>query len=164
MARKKSGQSKRQSGKAGSKSAQSTSGKARPGSGVSGARRGKKTGGAAQTHVAVPGSRRVAARGAVRIADVDPNAPVEITVTLRGPKLPDANQLVGRRITPEELATQYSASQEDADAVIRVLQRFGLRVEDVSLPTRSLRVSGTAKQMEAAFRPNLGIYRSADQG
>src|SRR5207237_425889 len=46
----------------------------------------------------------------------------------------------------------------------RVLERYGLTVESVSLPTHSMEVSGSAAAIEAAFRPHLGIYHSAARG
>ncbi|MGF6413984.1 hypothetical protein [Paraburkholderia sp. MM5482-R1] len=45
------------------------------------------------SHVELPGSRRPLPHNAIRIRDIDPHAPVEVTVTLKGPKLPSANEL-----------------------------------------------------------------------
>ncbi len=50
------------------------------------------------------------------------------------------------------------------DKVSRVLRGFGLKIKGISIDTRSMRVSGTAGAMEAAFHPNLGIYESKAQG
>ena len=44
------------------------------------------------------------------------------------------------------------------------LKKFGLKVEEVSLVTRSMRVSGTAKAMEAAFKPEWAMMRSPTPG
>jgi kumamolisin len=89
---------------------------------------------------------------------------VEVTITLRGPKLPGANQLSGHALTTKDFKAKYSASRSDADKVSQVLRKFGLKIEDVSLDTRSIAVSGSVAMMEAAFHPRLGIYESADQG
>jgi kumamolisin len=89
---------------------------------------------------------------------------MEVTLTLRGPALPDANNLPAQGLSPDEFAKQYSASEEDAKTVARVLQGYGLKIEEVSLPTRSIRVSGTVGQMQAAFQSNLAIYHNAKQG
>jgi hypothetical protein len=67
-------------------------------------------------------------------------------------------------LTLADFESNYAASRDDADKVAEVLGRFGLKVDSISLPTRSMRVSGTVAAMEAAFHPNLGIYESADQG
>jgi kumamolisin len=114
----------------------------------------------AETHVVLPGSQRPLKRDAVRIGDVDPNARVEVTVTVRGPELPQP----GAALTRAQFDSAYGASRDDIDTVSKVLERFGLTVEDASEATRSVRVSGTADEMEAAFHPRLGIYRTAAQG
>jgi len=58
----------------------------------------------------------------------------------------------------------YGASAEDMDRVSAVLQKFGLTVEQASSLTRSIRFRGTAQQIEAAFHPGLGMYRSPKEG
>ncbi|MBI3768787.1 MAG: S8/S53 family peptidase [Deltaproteobacteria bacterium] len=89
---------------------------------------------------------------------------MEITVSLRGPALPDADDLPGPALSVKEYATKYGAAQADADKVKQALEGYGLKVEEVSLPTCSMRVSGTVAAMEKAFQPHLGIYRNAKQG
>ncbi|MGH2894111.1 MAG: S53 family peptidase, partial [Solirubrobacteraceae bacterium] len=59
----------------------------------------------------------------------------------------------------EELERSYCASAADMDAVASELRRNGLEVLDSAPSARSLRVRGTAEQMDAAFRANLGVYR-----
>ena len=113
----------------------------------------------AGTHVPLPGSHRPVTR-AERIGDVDPEARIEVTLTLRGPELPQPASPVSR----EDFERQYAARPEDIGEVTAVLSRFGLTVEDVSPLARSLRASGTAEQVEQAFHPGLGVYRSAEQG
>jgi kumamolisin len=115
------------------------------------------------THIALPGSSRPA-RNAQRVRDANPAAPVEVTIELRGPALPDVDQIPTRALTHEEFNSKYGASQADADKVSHVLQRFGIKVIETSLPGRSLRASGTVAQMEAAFHPGLGVYENREQG
>jgi kumamolisin len=114
--------------------------------------------------VALPGSKRAGKSDAKRVRDVDQNSHIEVTITLRAPDSPAADQLTGVSMSPEEFAAKFGARREDADKVASVLEGYGLKVEDISLPTCSMRVSGTAAQIEAAFRPNLAIYHSAEQG
>jgi len=116
------------------------------------------------TYVSVPGSRKAPSKAAQRLRDADPNAPVEVTITLRGPKLPDASNLAQPAMTPDEFRKRYAASPEDANEVARVLQRFGLKVEELSLETRSMRVKGPVAAIEAAFQPKLAVYKNEDQG
>jgi kumamolisin len=117
-----------------------------------------------ETHVELPGSRRPAKSGARRLRDVDPHAHVEVTITLKAPDLPEADALPDRALSPKEFAERYGAAPADVQKVEQVLRGFGLTVDEVVPSGRSLRVSGTAAAMEAAFQPDLAIYHSADQG
>jgi kumamolisin len=121
----------------------------------------KKRSSKTPTHVVVPGSKRPRVKFAARIRDLDPNEQVEVTLTLKGPSLPGPDDLPKQSLTPSEFEKQYGASRADVDTVAKVLKKYGLTVTQGSLATRSVQVSGTAKQMENAFRPKLGIYRDA---
>jgi kumamolisin len=114
-----------------------------------------------RTHVLVPGSERPVAKLATRVRDLAPDERVEVTLTLKGPALPGADEFPAKSLTLQELEANYGASEEDVAKVVAVLEKFGLSVPQTSLATRSLRVVGTAKQMEKAFRPGLGIYKDA---
>lgn len=117
-----------------------------------------------RSHVVLAGSKRARDATASRVGDVDPNERIELTIGLAGPKLPGPEEHVGETLTPAELTERFAARKEDADRVAKTLARYGIEVEDVSLETRSMRVSGTAKAIESAFRPRLAIMRSARQG
>lgn len=119
---------------------------------------------ASKTHVVLPGSKRGKDPTATKIGDIDPKENIVVTIGLAGPKLPSADEYVGQTLTPAELAEKFGASKADADKVAKSLTKYGLTVEDVSLETRSMRVSGTAKAMEAAFKPGMAIMRSARDG
>jgi kumamolisin len=119
---------------------------------------------ASKAHVVLPGSKRGKDITATRVGDVDPQEKVMVTIGLAGPKLPAADEYVGQTLTPKQLAEKFGAKQADADKVARSLKKFGLKVEDVSLATRSMRVSGPAKAMEAAFKAGMAIMRSARDG
>src|SRR5271157_1838215 len=117
-----------------------------------------------KTHVVLAGSKRGKDRAATRVGDVDPKEKIVVTIGLSGPKLPGADEYVGQTLAPMELAEKFGAKKADADKIAKSLKRFGLKVEEVSLETRSMRVSGTAAAMEAAFKPGMAIMRSARQG
>jgi kumamolisin len=117
-----------------------------------------------KTHVALPGSKRAKDPNATRIGPVDPQENITVTINLSGPKLPSPDQFVGETITPAQLSERFGAKQSDADKVAKSLKKFGLKVDDLSLATRSMTVSGTAKAMEAAFKPGMSIMRSARDG
>lgn len=112
------------------------------------------------THVVLSGSERPRKQDARRLGEVDPAAAVEVTVTVRGPDLPQVTP--GRSMSREELERAYSASAADIAAVTSELGRYGLEVVDTAASARSLRMSGTAAQMNAAFRGDLGIYRHGE--
>jgi kumamolisin len=115
-------------------------------------------------HVLLKGNDRPKQADAKRIGDVDPKSHVEVTLSLKGPALPDADDLPATPLNREQLAASYGAKPEDADKVAAVLKTYGLKVEEVSLLTRTMRVSGTADAVEKAFQANLGIYHNAKQG
>jgi kumamolisin len=117
-----------------------------------------------ETHVVLRGSKRGKDPNAVQIGKIDPSEEIVVTIGLAGPKLPSADEAVGQTLSPEEFAQRYGASQEDADRVAASLKKFGLKVENVSLVARTMKVSGTAKAMEAAFRPGMVLMRSAKDG
>jgi kumamolisin len=117
-----------------------------------------------KTHVVLPGSKRGKDRHATWAGKVDPKEKIDLTITLAGPKLPDAGEYVGQTMTPAEFGAKFGARKEDAEAVAKSLKRFGLKVEDVSLETRSMRVSGTAAAIEKAFQPGMCIMRSDRDG
>ena len=119
---------------------------------------------AAKTHVVLTGSRRAKDPDATRVGDVDPKEKFAVTIGLVGPKLPGPGEYVGQTLTAAELAEKFGARQQDADKVAKSLKKFGLKVDSVSLATRSMSVSGTAAAMEAAFKPGLAMMRSPDQG
>ena len=115
-----------------------------------------------RTHVVLAGSRRPRKQGAEKLADIDPSERIEVTVTLRGPALPDVEP--GRSISREELERSFGASREDIARVESELRKFGLSIDDVSPLSRTMRVSGTAARMQEAFHAGLGIYTHAREG
>ena len=115
-------------------------------------------------YVTLPGSYRPRGSNAQRLRDANPQEHMEVTVILRAPKLPTADRLPEHPLSSAEFEAQYASSQDDANKVADVLKRFGLKIEEVSLVTHSMRVSGTVEQMENAFHAGLGIYSSPEQG
>jgi kumamolisin len=115
-----------------------------------------------ETHGVLPGTRRPVPVGARRVRDIDPNAHIEVTVTLKAPPLPLPGET--GTLTPAELARQYGAPLDDIRKVEQTLRSYGLHIEGVGPTRRTLRVSGTASAMEAAFKAGVAIYQSAAQG
>ena len=119
---------------------------------------------ASKTHVVLPGSRRAKDPEAKKVGKLDPRQRIDVTIDLAGPPLPKADEYVGEKLTPAELAQKFGASKADADKVAKSLKKFGLKVEEVLLASRSMRVSGTIAQMEKAFKPGLEMMHSVRQG
>jgi kumamolisin len=117
-----------------------------------------------KTHSDLPGSKRSKDPFAVPIGAPDAKEKIDVTIELKAPKLPGPDEYVGQTLTPDELAAKFGSSQEDADKVAKSLKKFGLNVDEVSLATHSMKVSGTIAAMEAAFKPGLKVMRSAAQG
>lgn len=115
-------------------------------------------------HVVLAGSKRPPKLGARRLGDADPDAKIEVTLSLRAPEMPSPNEMPAKALTREELASKYGAKQADADKVTKSLAKYHLKIEEVSLASQSIRVSGTVANMESAFGTRLGMYRAADQG
>ena len=115
-------------------------------------------------HVELPGSRRPMARGARRVRDLDPHSHVEVTLTLKAPPLPETDKLPEKALSAAELAQNYGAAAHDIRKVEDVLRSYGLRLESVGSSHRTMRVSGTAHAIEAAFKADLAIYHNAEQG
>ena len=119
---------------------------------------------ASKTHVKLTGSKRERNLTAFRVRNVDPKEKVIATIGLSGPKLPGADEFVGQTMTPKELEEKFGTRGAAASKVTKCLKKFGLEAEVASLLTRSMRVSGTAEAMEAAFKPNWAIMRSPSLG
>ncbi len=117
-----------------------------------------------KAHTVLEGSQRPEPVGAVRVRDVDPNAHVEATIALKAPELPSADEVLPKALSPAELKKKYGADPKTIRKVEDKLRSYGLRIEGVGTTGRSLRVSGTAADMESAFRAGMGIYHSAAQG
>ncbi|MFE2100207.1 protease pro-enzyme activation domain-containing protein [Streptomyces sp. NPDC059468] len=103
-----------------------------------------------EQHVALAGSTRPAKADATRLRDADAHDPVTVTVTLRG-KVAPAGQVPEGRL-------------QDAAKTKAVLERYGLTVDEERLEPGSIVASGSAAAMNAAFKADLGIYHSAEQG
>ena len=102
---------------------------------------------------------------AKRIGPVDPEQIFDVTIELNRPQAASVQtSSIDDTLSPADLLKDYGASQKDADEVAKSLGEFGLKVDSVSLETRSMKVSGTAAAMEAAFKPNLSMMQIARSG
>jgi len=115
------------------------------------------------TFAEVPGSDRVALPGARALGPANPHATIEVLLKLRRKKeLPDIDNRPQKPISREELANEYGGSEEDMSKVEASIQSFGLQVVSKDPATRSIRLSGTIAQIEAAFQVKLFNYAHPD--
>jgi kumamolisin len=114
--------------------------------------------------VELKGSRRRPPQDSVRRRDVDPSERIAVTVTLKGPELPPPAKMPRRPLSRREVDRKFGVRPAVIRNVERVLQSFQLSIDDVKQGGRSLRVSGSAAAMMAAFRPKLGIYELRGEG
>ncbi len=117
----------------------------------------------AGTHTVLPGTGRPVPSGAHKVRNVDPDAQIEVTLTLKAPALPPSDKLPAT-MSLAGFVRQYGAPQSSIQKVEDTLRQYGLHVEGVSPTGRSLRASGSAAQMEVAFQAGVAIYQSKSQG
>jgi len=111
------------------------------------------------THVLLEGSERHHLAGAKVQGPANPHDYVEITVKLRGKTpLPEIDDRPKTIITHEELAATYGAVPHDVKAVGDALGIYGLKVFKTNPGARSIHMSGSVSQMEAAFQVKLMKY------
>jgi len=117
-----------------------------------------------KTHVVIEGSERKALPGAVAVAPANPRGRVEVTVKVRRKKpLPELEGRPSAVISKEKFAKTYGARPNELAKVSRVLARFGLNTESSNPATRTVRLSGTVKEMEQAFAVKLFRYRHENE-
>ena len=116
------------------------------------------------------GSERNPRKGAKLVGPADPNETVSLSIRVRrkpgSPQLPDmehwARTLPANReyISRENFAATYGAAQEDLDKVTEFAKANNLVVKEVSIPRRTVEVTGTVDQMSKAFAVKLDMYKT----
>jgi kumamolisin len=122
--------------------------------------------------VELPDSHRRLPEGAHRVRDMEPDAPMSVTVYVR--RNPAASEIVDaaaeaekppdrrRYLTPAEVEASFGASGADLQAVVDYAQSHGLQTSDVSTLKRSVTVTGPAATLAEAFGVSLAHYRHGD--
>lgn len=114
------------------------------------------------------GSERRPSPTARLVGPADPEEVITITIVLRrrldGPPAPTPDQFLAirpserPRLSAEEFAAQYGASQEDIDPVTKFARDHNLTVVEIHPDQRTVLVSGTLTHMCQAFAVNLSMY------
>jgi kumamolisin len=121
-----------------------------------------------ESFVPLEGSERSPSPTASLVGPADPAEVLDATIVLRrrpdGPPLPDAESLAaegrtGRdRMSSEEFARLYGASESDIADVVDFAQGYGLAVVETHPARRTVVVRGTVEQMARAFAVEFGRY------
>lgn len=122
--------------------------------------------------VPLPGSERHPRSGARQIGTPDPSEVIRVSIRLR-PRTPlDTLQSSSalsatlpkdrQYLTREEYAARYGADPADVAKVEAFAHQYNLTVVEVSLPRRTVVLSGTVANMSAAFGVTLAKYEHTD--
>ncbi len=120
----------------------------------------------------VKGTERTPVRGARKIGPADPNEVLTVSVRLRrrmdAPPVPTLKDWAGSAVTParvsrQEFAAKYGASEADLNLVAEFARAQGLKVVESSAARRTVVLSGTVEQMSRAFGVDLAKYESPTQ-
>jgi kumamolisin len=117
--------------------------------------------------VPLEASRTHPEAGLHTLPDPDPSTPIQVTILLRRRAVSGSAEagrleriLEGESppLSREEAAASLGADPADLDRVTRFAESHGLTVLESSQARRSVRVSGTVAQMEAAFGTKLHTH------
>jgi kumamolisin len=110
-------------------------------------------------HAPVVGSRRVPLPGARVLGRTSARKKAEVSLKLRRKrKLPELTARPASVMTRDVLASRYGASKRDIAKVVAAFKKYGLKVVHTNPATRTIRLSGTIAQLEAAFHTRLFDY------
>jgi len=111
--------------------------------------------------VPLQGSSRDPLTNAEVLGPVDPTTPIEVTLVLRRRGALTEEALQGT-MTRDELAAQVGAAPADVALVTEAVTAVGAHVDDVDLPSRRVRVTGSAATLQNLFGTSLDRARVTD--
>src|SRR5271165_7310812 len=118
-------------------------------------------------YVKLPGSERQLIPGSTKTGAVDPNAIMQVTLTLRpcklGRKQPTLDALIasGQHISREEYAARYGADPADVKKVGAFASAHGLAIAQTNLAARSVVLTGRTADFANAFQVEMACYEHA---
>ena len=110
--------------------------------------------------VPLPASHKTSPSGAKLAGKIDPDQRFEVTIRIRRKSGAETPTVGGVPLTREEFRTAYGADPADVEKVEDFANQHGLDVVQMSIAQRSVRLSGTVKEMQAAFGVKLKAYRT----
>lgn len=122
----------------------------------------------AASRVPIAESQKQPLSGTTRLGVTDPSERLEVTLRLRSRQaLPPAQEMgtrevrTRRHLTREEFASAYGADAHDIELVEAFAHDYELDVVEVGIGRRTVTLSGTAADMQAAFGTQLHLYEHA---
>ena len=119
---------------------------------------------ASQNHQPLEASKKELPTGVVweSLPPVDPNEVMEVSVILkRKNELPAELAASGFRVGRREYLATYAANDADIAAMHEFAAEYGLRVTAEDAASRTVKLSGTAAQMQTAFNMEMKSYTTA---
>jgi kumamolisin len=120
-----------------------------------------------ENYVRLEGSERRSSPSARLLGPADPNERFDVTIVLRrrldGDPIPDFDYFKTPpgsrpRLSEEEFARRYGASEEDIGRVTEFTRNNDLTVKETNAARRTVIISGTVEQMSKAFGVKLSRY------
>jgi kumamolisin len=111
--------------------------------------------------VVLPASRKSAPKNAKPTGKVPTDERFQVTVRLRRKPGATTPRVEGKPLTREEFRDAYGADPADIEKVEEFANEHGLDVVATSIAQRAVKLSGTAKAMQAAFGVQFKRYRIA---
>jgi kumamolisin len=116
--------------------------------------------------VKLTGSDKLPLPGATDTGPVDPNQQLEVSVLIRHRQRQAFHDMAAQlrsgrsapRLTRERFAQTFGAADEDVAAVSAFAQTYGLTVTAVEPARRTVKLTGTLAQLQAAFEVDLRRY------
>src|SRR6266700_2304389 len=109
--------------------------------------------------VALPASRKSAPKNAKPAGKVPSDERLQVTVRLRRKPGARTPRVEGKPLTRDEFRDAYGANPTDIEKVEEFANEHGLDVVQTSIAQRAVKLSGTAKAMQAAFGVQFKAYR-----
>lgn len=109
----------------------------------------------------LPGSERELRADARAAGRPDPSEVIDVSVLMRR-RTPLDLAAHAEPIEREEFESRYGVDPADVDRLEAFAQTFNLTVVDVSLPRRTVVLSGTVASMNEAFGTRLDVYHCAE--
>jgi kumamolisin len=110
----------------------------------------------------IPGSAKKALPNAKAVGEVNKDQVITLTVVLRRKNSAFLNRALtaDQPLTREQFAAELGADPSDIEAVERFAQQHNLTVTEIHASSRTIKLSGTIKNLSELFKPKLKEYKA----